>query len=203
MQLQREVLMKVSRKRGTLLSAAVHAICLLTIVSGIHWGPKIAPDRLPGTEKGLRTLTYFSPGHAQPKSDATKDVPKKPTVATEHPLQAPVPTNPEPARTDLGTADSAKAGLGQGDVSIALQKVFPYPKPDLSTLPHHSGGDVILNAVIDEHGKIKELTIIHGLGDSIDQTVIATVQQWSYTPATKDGVPVPSEQELHFHYERS
>jgi hypothetical protein len=28
------------------------------------------------------------------------------------------------------------------------------------------------------------------------------VEQWRYTPAKKDGVPVPSERELHFHYER-
>jgi protein TonB len=28
------------------------------------------------------------------------------------------------------------------------------------------------------------------------------VKQWLFTPATKGGVPVASEQEFHFHYER-
>jgi protein TonB len=36
----------------------------------------------------------------------------------------------------------------------------------------------------------------------VDETVIAAVRQWEYTPAKKNGVPVVSEQELHFHYER-
>jgi len=55
---------------------------------------------------------------------------------------------------------------------------------------------------IDEHGKIAELTLLQGLGPTIDDEVIQTVDQWIYTPATKNGVPVPSIQELHFHYER-
>jgi len=62
---------------------------------------------------------------------------------------------------------------------------------------------VILDAVVDQNGKIAELRLIQGLGPAIDNVVIATVKQWSYTPATRNGVPVVSEQELHFHYERS
>jgi protein TonB len=42
-----------------------------------------------------------------------------------------------------------------------------------------------------------------GLGPAIDENVIATVQQWTFHPATKDGQPVASEQELHFHYEKA
>jgi protein TonB len=61
---------------------------------------------------------------------------------------------------------------------------------------------VVLDAVIDEHGNVAQLTLVKGLGSPIDQDVIATVQQWRYTPAMKNGVPVASEQELHFHYER-
>ena len=56
--------------------------------------------------------------------------------------------------------------------------------------------------MIDEHGKISELKLLQGLGPAIDDEVIQTVNQWVYTPAMKDGVPVPSVQELHFHYER-
>jgi protein TonB len=44
--------------------------------------------------------------------------------------------------------------------------------------------------------------VVHSLGPAIDNAVIATVNQWLYTPAMKDGVPVPSVEELHFHYER-
>ena len=105
--------------------------------------------------------------------------------------------------TERGAENSAQSGLGDGDITIALQKYFPYPKPSLSTLPHGTAGDVILTAVIDEHGKISGLTLLQGLGPAIDNEVIQTVNQWTYTPATKNGVPVASVQELHFHYERN
>jgi hypothetical protein len=55
----------------------------------------------------------------------------------------------------------------------------------------------------DGHGKIAELTLMQGLGPAIDDAVIALVNQWYFVPATKNGVPVPSVQELHFHYERA
>ena len=94
------------------------------------------------------------------------------------------------------------SGLGEGEISLALEKYFPYPRPDLSALPHGTRGDVILDAVVGADGKIAELTLVQGLGPAIDNVVIATVKEWSYTPATRHGVPVASKQELHFHYER-
>lgn len=112
------------------------------------------------------------------------------------------PTPPEPPHSDPGIGNSSESGLGEGDIHIALQQHFPYPQPDLSVLARGTKGDVVLDAIIDEHGRIAQLTVLKGLAPSIDQAVIATVKQWLFTPATKDGVPVASEQEFRFHYER-
>lgn len=57
--------------------------------------------------------------------------------------------------------------------------------------------------LINESGLIDQLTLVHGIDDAIDQQVISVVKQWRFTPATKDGVSVASEQELRFHYERT
>jgi protein TonB len=97
------------------------------------------------------------------------------------------------------TGDDA---LGEGDVSIALMSFFPPPKPDLGKLPHGTAGDVVLDVVIDASGKIVKLQKTQGLGYGVDESVIATVQTWTFQPATRNGTPVPSEQELHFHFER-
>ena len=59
-----------------------------------------------------------------------------------------------------------------------------------------------MDAVIDEHGRISQLTLVHGLGDGIDDTVLSTVRGWTFNPATKDGKPIPSEQEILLYYER-
>ena len=60
----------------------------------------------------------------------------------------------------------------------------------------------MLDAVIDERGHISKLTVLRSLGPAIDESVLATVEQWTFTPATLDGKPVSSGQELHFHYQR-
>lgn len=93
--------------------------------------------------------------------------------------------------------------LGTGDINIALLSVFPTPKPDLSQLPRGAKGDVVLDVVIDENGKIAKLTMERGVGHGVDESVIATVRNWEFHPATRNGKPVASEQELLFHFERS
>jgi protein TonB len=190
--------------QGPVLSIAVHATLLLAIAVWIHRTPRIAPFKLPGTARGLTLLTYYSPGSRKPPAtDSPIRSARTMTAKTERRKAADKPAPPQPPQSNAGTGSTTESGLGEGDIRIALLQHFPYPHPDLSALAHGTKGDVILDAVIDNHGKITQLTLVKGLDPSIDQEVIATVRQWFFTPATKDGVPVPSEQEFHFHYERS
>ena len=171
----------------------------------MHRTPRIAPFKLPGTAHGLTLLTYYSPGQPQTLGDRLP----RPQQSHQRNQDREESAKSSISRTRLsrhrpiaGTGNTTESGLGEGDIRIALLQHFPYPHPDLSALAHGTKGDVILDAVIDEHGKITQLTLLKGLEPSIDQAVIATVKQWLFTPATKDGVPVSSEQEFHFHYER-
>jgi protein TonB len=195
------------RFRGGLLSVTVHAAFLFGLLGIVHVSSRaVAPYKLPGTAKGATLLTYYSPGspaHTVSEMPLKKVIKKASVPSTQATIDAPKPKETGAPSAELGTGSSADSGLGEGDIRIALQTYNPPPKPSLSDLAHGTKGDVILDAVIDEHGKITDLKLLKGLGPSIDDTVIATVKQWSYTPATRNGVPIPSEQELHFHYERS
>ena len=195
-----------ARYHACLISIAAHLTVLIIVLGVFHHAPRRAPYTLPGTATGVRFLTYYTPGSTE---HAANDVhAAHPTTqaspSTQHSaLPVPKPEQPQPPAADRGSANSVESGLGSGDISIALQQYFPHPTPDLSALPHGTSGEVVLNAVIDEHGKITDLTLLKGLGPPIDDAVIATVKQWSWKPATKKGVPIQSEQELHFRYERS
>jgi periplasmic protein TonB len=186
---------------------------LLLIVALIHQRASwVAPIRLPGSPHGTNLLLTYSPGKAplQTSTPNPKTTPKQAESAT--PLPTPVTQNPKettvspntnsPASTQPDSTAGADS-LGSGNINIALVSYFPTPKPDLSTLPHGTKGDVILDIVIDTTGKIADIKMTSGLGHGIDESVIATIQQWTFHPATKDGQPVASEQELHFHYEKS
>jgi protein TonB len=119
-----------------------------------------------------------------------------PAMAQAAPVSAPLPQIPQQ------TPGSGVDALGEGDISIALMQFFPDPKPDLTRLPHGSRGDVVLEAVINVDGRIAQLTVKQGVGYGVDESVIATVEQWTFHPAMRDGKPVASQQEFHFHYER-
>jgi periplasmic protein TonB len=172
----------------------------------------IAPIRLPGNEHGTTLSVAYLPGRApvQAATPNPKALPQQaesntpvPTPPTQKPKTTTAsPNTNSPATTNPDSTTGADS-LGSGNINIALASYFPTPKPDLSVLPRGTKGDVILDVVIDTTGKIADIKMTSGLGHGIDETVIATVQQWTFHPATRDGMPVASEQELHFHYEKS
>jgi protein TonB len=193
---------------STIVSAALHLLVVgLLLHKSASW---VAPIRLPGSEHGSNLLLTYSPGRAPIKTTAPnpKTQPKQATASTPLPTtptpktSATSPNSQSPASAQPDSAAGADS-LGSGNINIALASYFPPPKPDLSTLPRGTKGDVILDVVIDSAGKIADIKMTSGLGHGIDENVIATVQQWTFHPATKDGQPVASEQELHFHYEKA
>lgn len=189
-------------------SIALHLLVLAVLVH--HRAAWIAPLRLPGTATGHNLTMTYMPGRA-PVQASTPDQKTPPKDATTSPLPAPTVaklTTPTPS-PNTNSPSSAKPdsnvgadSLGSGDINIARLNYHPTPKPDLSALPRGTAGNVIVDVVIDTDGKITDVKIASGLGHGIDETVMATVQQWTFQPATKDGRPVASEQELLFHYER-
>jgi protein TonB len=202
-----------ARRRTPNYAIASSLLHLLLIVALIHQRASwVVPIRLPGSPHGTNLLLTYSPGKAplQTSTPNPKTQPKRaestapvPTPVTERPKETtPSPNTISPASTQPDSIAGADS-LGSGNINIALLSYFPTPKPDLSTLPHGTKGDVILDIVIDTTGKIADIKMTSGLGHGIDESVIATIQQWTFHPATKDGQPVASEQELHFHYEKS
>ncbi len=188
-------------------SLLIHLCALAVLIHGhASW---VAPMRLPGTEHGTRISIEYLPGQAsiQTAMQPAKAQPRKTTAAAALPQPSPLPATPAPVlsakslASDHSEPAAGNDALGSGNVKIALLNFFPTPKPDLSALPHGTRGDVILDIVIDPTGNISNIKMTSGLGHGIDEAVIATVQTWTFHPATKNGQPVASEQELHFHYE--
>lgn len=188
-------------------SALVHVAVLVVLLHhSRHW---VAPLRYPGTERGHNIVLSYLPGRAPMPSiappPATPPISAKVQLHLPDPAkiqsQAASPNKNSPASEHPDSSSGADA-LGSGNISIALAKFFPRPKPDLSVMPSGSKGDVVLDITIDETGKISDLKLVKGIEHSIDETVIATVRQWTFNPANRDGQPIASEQEVHFHYEK-
>jgi len=192
-------------RRWMTASIAVH----LCVLGGLLYvrSPQLSPVERPGDATGhLLSLTY-APGMSAPaaKLQAPKAPPRKPTPSSTLPTQPPAPPVVAAAATAATSSPDASSGvdaLGDGDTTVALLVMHPSPKPDLSQLPKGTSGDVIVDVVIDKTGRIAKFTMTKGLGHGVDDTVLATIQQWTFQPATRNGQPVASEQELLFHYVR-
>ena len=186
-----------------LASLLLHGCALLLLLLTAHFGLRPVPVRLPGTAQGKRLmLTYSVGGKTAAATVAAKSIPKPADVPQPATAALSAPKAPDAHAIDQGSGTSGESALGSGNINIASVQVHPRPQPDLSSLPHGAGGQVIMNAVIDEQGRISQLTLVSGLGESIDQTVLATVREWTFRPATKDGKPIASEQEILLYYER-
>jgi periplasmic protein TonB len=194
-----------ARSRWFTLSIAAHAAILSLLL--LHHAPILKSTQRAGALTGHNLLLTYNPGHSSPAAPERTPKPAPsplpqlhiPTPKTPPSIAAPsilTATTPTPS-TSVGTDT-----FGEGDIKIASVLNHPHPTPDLNALPAGTRGDVIVDIVIDPTGRIASFTLSHGLGHGIDETVLATIQHWTFQPATRNGVPVASEQELLFHYER-
>jgi TonB family protein len=81
-----------------------------------------------------------------------------------------------------------------------LPVVFPDPEVPRSQIPAGVEGSVIVEITIDDHGTVVETRIVQSLGYGIEEKVLAALRNWRFTPATLDGVAIPSQQDVYFRF---
>jgi len=76
--------------------------------------------------------------------------------------------------------------------------VDPVIEPDLLA---GRSGDIVVEITIDSAGNITDMKVLESLGP-LDQQVLAALAKWHFLPATRDGTPIPSKQDVHYHFPR-
>ncbi len=169
-------------------SVVLHVLLLAAVTHQFHAAARVRPR----VDRVARVMIPYAPGHT-----AVVHPPKPKIVPPKEPPKL-VMKEPEPPPPTSGGDPT-----GESDVSVATADFFPEPRPDLSALPHGTRGDVVIDIVIDEEGKVIDTQVDQGLGHGLDEAVMAIVQTWTFTPATRAGKPVASKQQLLFHFERA
>jgi TonB family protein len=90
--------------------------------------------------------------------------------------------------------------LTGSEVRPALPYIFPDPPVTNDDLPDGVNGKVIVEITIDELGNVIDTKLLQGLHPEIDRKVIATLKQWRFRPATRDGRAIASKQDALFTY---
>ena len=158
---------------------------------GLVYLPTDSSLRLPVNEES-HSLKYHS---------AQKKQVRKPHHAAPHQTDA----HPTEARVQAPSAGSTYGDSDVGPMSgvgalPALPTRFPDPHVGASELPPGVTGDVIVEVTIDIAGNIVNRKVLQSIGYGIDEKVLAVLENWRFRPATINGAPVASRQDVHFHF---
>jgi len=204
----------IPRRRATSLtvSLAVHFIFLGWL---LHSPTPIfvAPSSVVKGQAGsFVTRIYFGGdsgvSQQQPEPRLTWRRPQK--IASAHRLE------PPSAKFEVGNESASNrpsgpaAGSLYGSLSYGtmtgpeIRPALPIVHPDPVFGSDAAGieGDVVVEVTIDEQGAIVQKTVLHSLGPAVDNRVLAALERWQFTPASKNGVPIPSKQDVYYHFPR-
>lgn len=92
-------------------------------------------------------------------------------------------------------------GASEGDeIKPGFAIRFTAPRVSRSDLPGGVQGDVVVELTIDAQGNVVDEKLLQGLGHGIDDMVIATLRDWHFRPATRNGIAIPFKYDAHFHF---
>jgi protein TonB len=173
------------------LSVALHGIVLFVVFNA--WWFDAKRMKKAGSAHGAQIMFNYAAGRPAPH------------FAIQHPAAPPhhvvtrIAVSKVLSAPDTPTSTAAIEALGDGPASILYVQAFPSQRlifVDVSPL-----SDLVVDVQIDEKGHVTEAHKRHGMSAGIDDAVIATVQQWIFHPAQKNGKAIPSVQELHFRFD--
>ncbi len=150
-----------------------------------------------------------------PPPQATQQKPREKKKVKKIPIPDPTPDEPEPIiseevdlpETDLTDLDavvfgsnsipSVPGGSGRWPMKIGSgvlppKKIYaPQPLYTEEARQARIQGVVILEAVIDEQGRVRNVKILKGLPEGLSESAVKTAAEWEFEPATLQGEPVP------------
>jgi len=153
---------------------------------------------------GYSGVTQSHPSHLtwQRAAKATKThilAPPAAKAETGNEERASLTPSDRPAGSAFG---SLSYGTYAGpEVRPALPIISPDPLVDLD-LARSVQGDVVIEVTIDAQGNIVQTIVLQSLGPAVDQEVLAALEKWHFTPASRNGVPIPSKQDVFYHFPR-
>jgi TonB family protein len=213
---------KAPRRYALWGSVGVHLALLLWVIHA-RTPIFVAPSSgLAGVHGEVVTQLYWSAasgaGETSPDSASAKD-----SVASRSRLIAPakrsrqlplpqtVASNAQGAESLANEATQAGASAGNPygslssgnesghEIRAALPVTTFEPIVDRSQLPGGVEGNCVVEITIDENGAVVDKAVVQSLGPAIDSQVLAAVERWHFRPATRDGVPIPSKQDVVYH----
>ena len=206
---------------------ALAAIALMSFLVATRELPAV-PDVLAFVAELPAAVPPPPPPPPRPAQAVAQAPPANPAAA---PIEAPTEILPEPVATpmnDVAAVEGGVVGGVVGGIPAMVAEAPPAPPPPVSHEPVRIGGQVsapallqrvepvypaiaqlaaidgvvILDAIVDEHGRIQSVKVLRG-HPLLARAASEAVQQWEYEPLKLNGTPTPFELtvSLWFHFD--
>jgi len=140
-------------------------------------------------------MLWKQPPKRKPADSREASVPGPSQQALKEPLSGPSAGSPYGSLSD-GSASGY-------EIRAALPVVTAEPEVENSDLTPGTDGNVVIEITIDELGKVVNEVVIASLGAAVDTKVLAALEHWRFRPATRDGIPIASKQDVIYHFKAS
>jgi TonB family protein len=68
---------------------------------------------------------------------------------------------------------------------------------DLDDVPE---GNIVIEVTIDDRGSIISKLVLKSYNPAVDNKVLAALEDWHFLPAMRDGIAIPSKQDVYYHF---
>jgi TonB family protein len=184
-------------------SCAAHGVALALVVMALYAGRMHPVSR---ESRCCSTALYWSPSAAnsgakpRPAAHIVRHAPSSVAAPKlRQPQALAAVTQNGPTQTGMSTPQQqATLGTGEGesDAEPALPVYYPSPGiTDRSLLPAVKQ-NIVVDVNISATGDVTDEKLVRGLGNALDQLVLAAVRRWRFRPATMNGTAIASSQEV-------
>jgi TonB family protein len=199
--------------RPLVISVTVHVIAFGLLLHG-RTPVFVAPSSaLAGAHGKTVTHLYWAASNPESPGDDKNPSPertrpaRKPNLVWKGKMRTEVASDktPAPASTPAPSAGSPYGSMSSdaadgAEIRPALPARTFEPHVSSEYLHGITEGNVVVEVTIDENGAIVSKTVVQSMGSAIDATVLAALENWHFHPATRDGVPIPSRQDVVYHF---
>jgi TonB family protein len=199
-----------SRLGARAASALLHA----ALLGWLLWAP--APDILKvnpvmrgnggtsveivysGSERGATERAAFEPRRLTVPPPAPPEKASEAPPLARHPDLVADESRGTPARAGSPTGSSIFGEFRGRDVRPAIP--MAWADPEVFPWQVVEEGRVVVEITIDAQGNVTSAKVIESLHRAIDEKVLEAAWKWRFRPATVDGVPIASRQDLVFRF---
>lgn len=200
------------RAPALLFSLVAHLVALVLMV--VFWragGPHVVPEHYEAVQR-IPGPTYLSSNSksTQPHAGPARMKPSTRRSTTSEVMagQQGVYSGTLREQAIKATADIMHDlrfrqvyGFSPGaQYQLAVQTGGELPPISADEVPPHFQQYVIVEVTIDVEGKVAEARVVAGIVDAtIENKLLSAIQGFKYTPARRDGVPIPSQRDIVVH----